>query len=130
MRLWLELSPPPDGAQAVLDAYALRDVLLSRWQAFFQTYSIIVMPALCDLPPPFDGDLTLDGQRSMLEALRVCLLAPALGLAGLAVPVGAYGTLRTGVQIVPGRFREDLALDAAEVIEASEGIVSPIDPAW
>jgi hypothetical protein len=28
-----------------------------------------------------------------------------------------------------GRFREDLALDAGEVIEA-EGVVAPIGPAW
>ena len=57
-------------------------------------------------------------------------LAPALGLPGLAVPVGSHGALRTGVQIVTGRMREDLALDAGEVIEAAEGIVQPIDPAW
>jgi amidase len=130
LRLWLELSPPPNDAQAILDAYASRDMLLSRWQVFFQKYSILVMPTLCDLPPPFDEDLTLDGQRAMLEALRVSLLAPALGLAGLAVPVGAHETLKTGVQIIPARFREDLALDAGEIIEASEGVVAPIDPVW
>ena len=70
------------------------------------------------------------GQRRLLQALRVGLIAPLFGLAGLALPVGAYGGLRTGVQIVPSRFREDFALDAGEVIEASEGIVTPIDPAW
>jgi amidase len=32
------------------------------------------------------------------------------------------------VQIVAGRFREDLCLDAGEVIEAAEGRVTPIDP--
>jgi amidase len=91
---------------------------------------MVVLPTLCDLPPPFDQDLTLEGQRTLLQSLRVSLLAPALGLAGLAIPVGSNGTLRTGVQIVPGRFREDLALDAGEVIEAAEGIVEPVDPAW
>jgi amidase len=130
MRLWLELSPAPNDARAVLDAFALRDVLLFRWQVFFQKYSLVVMPTLCDLPPPFDQDLTLDGQRKLLDSLRVSLLAPALGLPGLAVPVGSHGTLRTGVQIVPGRFREDLALDAGEVIEAAEGVGGPFDPAW
>ena len=47
----------------------------------------------------------------------------------LAVPVGRHGRLRPGVQIMAPRFREDLCLAAGEVIEAAEGIVTPIDPA-
>ena len=54
---------------------------------------------------------------------------PLLGLPGLAVPVGSHGKLRTGVQIMAMRNREDLCLDAGEVIEAAEGVVTPIDPA-
>jgi amidase len=46
----------------------------------------------------------------------------------LAVPVGNHGRLRPGVQILAPRFREDLCLDAGEVIEAAEGVVTPIDP--
>ena len=46
------------------------------------------------------------------------------------MPVGSHGRLRTGVQIVTSRFREDLALNAGEIIEAAEGIVEPIDPMW
>ena len=129
-RLWRELSPPPNDANAVLDAYMQRDLYLFRWQEFFQRYVAVVMPTMCDLPPPVDQDLTLDGQRKILDSLRVSFLAPALGLPGLAVPVGTHGALRTGVQIVAGRFREDLALDAGEVVEAAEGIVSTIDPRW
>ena len=46
----------------------------------------------------------------------------------MAVPVGNHGRLRPGVQILARRFREDLCLDAGEVIEAAEGVVMPIDP--
>jgi amidase len=63
-----------------------------------------------------------------LDALRVSLIAPVLGLPGLAMPVGSHGRLRPGVQILAPRFREDLCLDAGEVIEAAEGVVTPIDP--
>ncbi|MBM3548527.1 MAG: amidase [Alphaproteobacteria bacterium] len=129
-QLWRELSPPPNDPNAVLEAYSQRDLHLFRWQSFFQNHMAVVMPTLCDLPPPVDQDLTLDGQRKILDALRVSFLAPALGLPGLAVPVGSHGHLRTGVQIVTGRMREDLALDAGEVIEAAEGLVRPVDPAW
>jgi len=60
--------------------------------------------------------------------LRVSLIAPVLGIPALAVPVGNHGRLRPGVQILAPRFREDLCLDAGEVVEAAEGVVSPIDP--
>lgn len=126
---WLALSPRPDPA-AVLEAYAQRDRLLLLWQEFFVHHPLVIMPTLCDLPPRQEQDLTLEGQRGILESLRVSLIAPLLGLAGLAVPVGSHGRLRTGVQIVPARFREDLALDAGEVIEAAEGVVEAIDPFW
>ena len=129
-RLWMELAPPPNDPNLVLDAYAQRDVHLFRWQTFFQTYAVVVMPTLCDLPPPLDQDLTIEGQRKVLDSLRVSLLTPLLGLPGLAVPVGSHGNLRTGVQIIPARFREDLALDAGEIIEAAEGVVAAIDPMW
>jgi amidase len=129
-RNWQALVPPPNDPNLVLDAFARRDLLLFRWQEFFRRHAVLVMPTLCDLPPPVDQDLTPEGQRKVLDSLRVSLLAPALGLPGLAVPVGAAGALRTGVQIVAARMREDLALDAGEVIEAAEGVVQPIDPAW
>jgi amidase len=64
----------------------------------------------------------------VLESMRSALLAPLLGLPGLAVPVGRHGQLRTGVQVMAMRNREDLCLDAGEVIEAAEGVVTPIDP--
>jgi amidase len=129
LRFWLELAPPPADPGAVLDAFAQRDRLLLAWQTFFLDWPLVVMPTLCDLPPPQDEDQTLEGSRRILTSMRACLLSPLLGLAGLSVPVGRHGALRTGVQIIPARFREDLALDAGEVIEAAERVVEPVDPA-
>ena len=127
MRLWLGLKPPVNLPTA-LGALAERDMLLRRWLGFMMRYPLIVMPTLADEPPPHGLDLTEDGQRRILDSLRVSLIAPALGLPGLAVPVGTNGRLRPGVQILAARFREDLCLDAGEVIEAAEGVVAPIDP--
>jgi len=49
-------------------------------------------------------------------------------------PLAAYGQraprahLPLGVQVIGARYREDLCLDAAEVIEAQRGLPTPIDP--
>ena len=49
------------------------------------------------------------------------------------VRLGLIGQTRrvwapVGVQVVGARYREDLALDAAEVIERAVGVLTPIDP--
>jgi len=127
MRLWLELNPPTD-MSGVLAALAQRDLLLRRWLAFMQRYPLVVMPTMGDLAPPHNLDTTRDGKARLLDSARVGLISPVLGIPALAVPVGDHGRLRPGVQILASRFREDLCLDAGEVIEVAEGVVSPIDP--
>ena len=130
MRLWLELRPPANDPAAVLDTFAARDYLIYRWQCWFQDMPLVILPTMGDLPPPQGQDLTREGSRAIIDSIRPAFVAPFLGLPGLAVPVGTHGALRTGVQIIAGRFREDLTLDAGEVIEAAEGVVTAIDPAW
>jgi hypothetical protein len=52
------------------------------------------------------------------------------GAADLPPAFDAELSLEANAACFPGRVREDLAHDAAEVIEAAEGVVAPIDPAW
>jgi amidase len=127
MELWNQLVPP-SGMEAFLHAIAHRDLYIWRWLEFMQTRPLVVLPTMGSLAPVHDLDTTLDGQRQVLDQIRVSLIAPVLGLPSLAVPVGRHGRLRPGVQIMAPRFREDLCLDAGEVIEAAEGIVAPVDP--
>jgi len=127
MRAWLELHRPVD-LSTYIDALAEREGVLFRWMSFLQQWPLVILPTLAELPPKQDADITVDGQRQVLDSMRPTLVAPVLGLPGLAVPVGSHGKLRTGVQIMAMRNREDLCLDAGEVIEAAEGVVMPVDP--
>ncbi|HTR87674.1 MAG TPA: amidase [Reyranella sp.] len=127
MAAWLELNKPADLA-AYSGAHVQREALLYRWMTFFQQWPLLILPTLADLPPKQVTDTTVDGTRKIMESMRPALLAPLLGLPGLAVPVGSHEKLRTGVQIMAMRNREDLCLDAGEVIEAAEGVVTPVDP--
>jgi amidase len=127
MQAWFDLRKPVDLATYVA-ALTEREGLLFRWMSFMQQWPLVILPTLCDLPPKQVADITRGGQEKVLESMRPALLAPLLGLPGLAIPVGSHGPLRTGVQIMSMRNREDLCLDAGEVIEACEGVVTPIDP--
>ena len=128
MRAWLEYFKPADLA-GYMGALVEREGLAYRWMTFMQQWPLVIMPTLSDLPPRQVTDTTVDGQAAIFESMRPVLMAPLLGLPSLAVPVGRHGKLRTGVQIMSMRNREDLCLDAGEVIEAAEGVVTPVDPA-
>src|SRR5262249_455803 len=92
---------------------------------------------------PNSGDLAFEigfdsrDQEAMSHQLRMQALMVAVNLLGLpavAVPTGSIATadaphgLPLGVQLIAGRFREDLALEAAEAIERKLGLETPIDP--
>jgi len=128
MKGWLEIHKPVDLATYVA-ALTEREGLLLRWMTFFQQWPLVIYATLADLPPKQVSDTTPEGQSKIFDSMGPALVAPLLGLPGLAVPVGSHGKLRTGVQIMASRNREDLCLDAGEVIEAAEGVVKPIDPA-
>jgi amidase len=53
---------------------------------------------------------------------------PYLGLPALSVSTGLVGRTPVGVEVVSGRFREDLCLAAGEAIEAAGTPSSPVDP--
>ena len=54
--------------------------------------------------------------------------ANLMGLPSVALPTGVAGGLPTGIQIYADLWREDLCLDAAEIIEAGVACPTPIDP--
>ncbi len=128
MRFWLEIKKPVD-LPTYIASHTEREALLYRWMGFLQQWPLVVFPTLADLPPKQVTDTTVEGQAKIFDSMGPALIAPLLGLPGLAVPVGSHGKLRTGVQILAMRNREDLCLEAGEVIEAAEGVVTPIDPA-
>lgn len=128
MQSWLSLHKPAD-LETYIAAMTEREALALRWMQFFENYPLVIMPVLCGLPPKQGADVTPEGQAEVLDNMRAALVAPLLGIPGLAVPVGRHGALRTGVQIMAMRNREDICLDAGEVIEAAEGVVTPVDPA-
>jgi amidase len=111
-----------------LKALARRATLLREWQLFLERYPLLLMPVCRE--PAFR--LGLDQQddaamRRILDAMAPILAPAVLGLPGASVPTGVRNGVPLGVQIVGARFREDLCLDAAEVIEARAGTFTPVD---
>ncbi|BBK29890.1 amidase [Stella humosa] len=114
---------------AFRQALATREKILGEWQMFFEDRPIVLAPVSAEPPYPHDADLIgVEAMGRMFTAQRAQLAVSVLGLPGVSVPVGLHDGIPIGVQVVAGRYREDLCLDAAEIIEARCGLSTPIDP--
>jgi amidase len=106
-----------------------RATLLREWLMFLETYPVLVMPVSAELP--FENDLDMQGDEAFASVWRAQmpqLGLPYLGLPVLTVSTGLLGRTPVGVQVVSGRYREDLCLAAGEAIEAGGTPPAPVDP--
>jgi amidase len=123
------LSPAPD-LNAFQDALQRRLTLLREWLLFLERFPVALMPVSGALPFPDHSDVeSFEGFQRILAAQLPQVGLPLLSLPGLAVSTGLSGTAPVGVQLVAGRYREDILLAAAEAIEAGGTPPSPVDPA-
>lgn len=110
-------------------ALTRRATLVRDWQLFFEKYAVIVMPPCGELPFPWQLDLKDDASFGRVWRAQMPQIAlPFIGMPGLTVSTGLVGRSPVGVQIVAGRYREDLCLAAGEAIETGGTPPSPIDP--
>ncbi|WP_420135836.1 amidase family protein [Rhodopseudomonas sp.] len=122
-------------AREITDAATLSRLLVRRatltreWELFFQRYAVLLMPVSGELPFPQRLDLKDETSFRRVWAAQMPQVGiPFMGLPGLTVSTGLVGRVPVGVQLVAGRYREDLCLLAGEAIEAGGTPVSPIDP--
>ncbi|MBI5129212.1 MAG: amidase family protein [Rhodopseudomonas palustris] len=106
-----------------------RATLTRDWQLFFERYAVLLMPVSGELPFPQRLDLKDEASFRRVWAAQMPQVGiPFMGLPGLTVSTGLVGRVPVGVQLVAGRYREDLCLLAGEAIEAGGTPASPIDP--
>jgi amidase len=120
----------PFDAAAFSKALVRRATLTREWQLFFDTYAVLLMPVSGELPFPDGLDLRDDDSFARVWRAQIPQIGiPFMGLPGLTVSTGLVGRVPVGVQIVSGRYREDLCLLAGEAIEAGGTPSTPVDPA-
>ncbi|MGE0485551.1 MAG: amidase [Gammaproteobacteria bacterium] len=106
-----------------------RDRLGQAWSAFLADWPVVIGPTWTDVPFVHDADLDpASGLDTTLSRLRFITPGNLLGLPAVALPMGVADGLPTGVQIYAERWREDLCLEAAALVEAAVGPIAPIDP--
>jgi amidase len=119
----------PFDAAAFSQALTRRATLTREWLQFLDTYAVLLMPVSGELPFPDGLDMRDEASFARVWRAQLTQIAiPFMGLPGLTVSTGLVGKVPVGVQVVSGRYREDLCLLAGEAIEAGGTPPSPIDP--
>ena len=102
------------GMMATLKARAR---LTRLWRTFLADWPLVLCPVSGQLP--FTNHLDVassDAFDAVLEAQLPMIAPPFMGLPGLTVTTGSAGLSPVGVQLVADQFREDLLLDAGEIL--------------
>jgi len=120
----------PFDAASFSKALTRRATLTREWLQFLEAYAVLLMPVSAELPFPDGLDLRDDASFTRVWRAQLPQIAiPFMGLPALTVSTGLVGRVPVGVQVVSGRYREDLCLLAGEAIEAGGTPSAPVDPA-
>ena len=103
-----------------------RHVVARAWQEFQEDYPITVAPVMTQ--PPFVVGYDLQEPGDVLDQMRFEVALNLLGLPAVCVPTGVANGLPQVVEVIGGRYREGLCLEAGQAIEDALDIITPIDP--
>lgn len=120
---------PPAEYADYIGLLAERNRIARAWAQFAEEYPIVLGPV--SAMQPFEVGFDIAGADEVMTLLRAHRLMVAINLLGLpsaVVPVGMADGLPQAVQLIGGRYREDLCLDAADAVEGALGTITPIDP--
>ncbi|MHB0708154.1 Amidase family protein [Roseomonas mucosa] len=123
----MEARAPEAGEHGVADALTRRAGFLRQWNLFLERYPLVLLPVSAE--PPFPDALDIESEASferVIEAQLVQIGLPLMGLPALTVATSGASSAPMGVQLVAGRYREDLLLEAGAVIAPEP--IAPVEP--
>lgn len=118
-----------NGPETYMQALASRNRIAREWAFFMEKYPVILGPVTTIEIPPVNFDiLSRESAENFMHASRFAFPANLLGLPSLVMPAMETEQSSSAVQIISQRFREDLCLDTAEVLEKRRGKIIPVNP--
>jgi len=119
----------PLDVEGLLGALQTRAGIVREWEEFMQKYPILICPVSGQLPFSQQQDVQSEAAfEAIMEAQLTQRALPAMGLPGLTVSTGFVGKIPVGVQLISGRFREDILLAAGADIERTGPPIEISDP--
>lgn len=99
------------------------------WLGFFADYPLVLGPVWPSAPFEHDADVASTAGADLMLGMQ-WFVTPGnlLGIPAVVVPTRPIDSAPMTVQLYADRFRDDLVLEAAEVIESAFGPCTPVDP--
>lgn len=108
---------PPLGFDGLMDALRARARLTRLWRVFLSEWPLVLCPVSGDFPFENNVDVRSAADFDQVFEAQIPQIAPPLmGLPGLALATGFDAGRPVGVQLLADQLREDLLLEAGEVI--------------
>ena len=115
--------------KSILELFTERERLSVLWEKFFVDYPIVLGPVWTDIQFKNGADISSSaGYPITIDLLRFISPANLLGLPSTALTVGESDGLPVGVQFYAAKWRDDISLNAASIVEKELGIFCPINP--
>ena len=117
---------PDIDLNGLMDTLQARSRLARAWRAFLSDFPLLLCPVSGELPFDDHRDVASAADfDAVMEAQVPMIGLPFMGLPGLTVTTGMARGRPVGIQLVADQFREDILLDAGEIIA---GVVAPVTP--
>jgi amidase len=128
-RAMFEIASPCKDIGEYLQALMARTSLLRKWLLLLDEYPVVLAPQQLGPLMKVDEDMeSVEKLRELWLGFAPSITVNLLGLPSLLVPTGLGNNLPMGVQLIAGRFREDLCLAAGEAVERQTGTL--VEKLW
>ena len=109
-------------ATGYMTGVADRTRIVREWTVMLAEYPLILTPFLMRPGYPTDYDETYEGCKDLMDSAIYSFGINYTGLPAGNIPIDLVDGLPSGIQIIGQKWREDLILDAMEVIENANGV--------
>jgi amidase len=127
---WVDSIPAPR-PQTFMTALADRDLVMRAWNRFLAEHPLVITPMMAKASIARGYDVAHTGaMEELLQHGRWGVNLSAIAMPALAFPAGHVDGVPIGVQMIAHQWREDILLDAGDVLEQHFGEIEPVDVAW
>lgn len=117
------------GLTGFVAGWSRRGMLRREMSVFLHDYPLVLTPVSGEPPFPMGSDAESVERTAELMGRQWPLMSvPVLGLPAIGLPAVATDGAPLGVQIIGRPFEEEAVLAAAQAIESTVGLLTPIDP--